>query len=90
MARTHKAAEPLEGARDANVRRDLDEDILLRVDVNLQMPRLIEWAVQQREQGLRRGRAGADYGVRTAARGRESAYVRGGLACREARQGRTW
>ena len=51
-AHTHEAAEALEGARDARVRVDLDENILLGLDVDLQQSSLVEWAVQQRQQTL--------------------------------------
>ena len=48
----HEAAEALEGARDANLRRDLEEDAALRAHVHLEQPSLVERRVEQHEHAL--------------------------------------
>jgi hypothetical protein len=49
---THESREPSEGAGDAALGVDLDEHVLGRVHVDLELPRLVQRAVQQRQQLL--------------------------------------
>ena len=54
----HQASEPLERARDANRRADLDEDALGGVNVYLKLAGLVDWRVQKSEEALQRGQMG--------------------------------
>jgi hypothetical protein len=48
----HQAAEALEGARDADVGVDLDEDALRGVDVHLEQAGLVQRRVEEGEEAL--------------------------------------
>ena len=51
-ARTHQAAESLEGPWNAHMGVDLDENAFCGVNVHLEQPRLVQRRVEEREQTL--------------------------------------
>jgi hypothetical protein len=48
----HQSGEALEGSRDADGRRDLDEDTLGGVDVDLELAGLVDRRVEEGEEAL--------------------------------------
>jgi uncharacterized Zn-binding protein involved in type VI secretion len=48
----HQTCESLEGSRNAHSGRHPDEDVLCRLDVDLQLASLVDWRVEQGEQTL--------------------------------------
>jgi hypothetical protein len=48
----HQTCEALECTRDAHSRRDSDEDVLCRLNVDLQLAGLVDWRVEQGKQTL--------------------------------------
>lgn len=53
----HQTREPLEGSRDADGRRHLNQHPLGRLDVDLQLPGLVDGGIQQGKQALRDGKS---------------------------------
>lgn len=45
----HETGKPLKGSRNAHRRADLDQDVLLRVDINLQFAGLVDRRVKEGE-----------------------------------------
>lgn len=48
----HETGEALERPGNAHRRRNLDQDALGRLDVNLQLPRLVDGGVKERQEAL--------------------------------------
>ena len=49
---THEATESVEGTRDPGLWVDFDQDVLLRVNVDLEETGSIEWTVHQHQKTL--------------------------------------
>ncbi len=48
----HQPGEPLKGSRNTHGRRDLDQDPLGRLDVDLQLASFVDWRIKEGEQAL--------------------------------------
>lgn len=50
--RTHETCKPLKSSRDSDLRVDFDEDVLLRVNEDLQQAGFVERRIQECEEAL--------------------------------------